>query len=53
MPGLRPVAVADRDPARADALAATFRLEAHDPDRLLADPRVQVVAIATTPATPA
>jgi predicted dehydrogenase len=49
VPGLRPVAVADRDQARADALAATFRLEACDPERLLADPRVQVVAIATTP----
>jgi predicted dehydrogenase len=49
VPGLRPVAVADRDPDRARALAATFRLEACDPGRLLADPRVQVVAIATTP----
>jgi predicted dehydrogenase len=49
VPGLRPVAVADRDPVRARALAATFRLEACDPGRLLADPRVQVVAIATTP----
>jgi predicted dehydrogenase len=49
VPGLRPVAVADRDPDRAGALAATFRLEACDPGRLLADPRVQVVAIATTP----
>jgi predicted dehydrogenase len=49
VPGLRPVAVADRDPDRAGALAATFRLEACDPARLLADPRVQVVAIATTP----
>ena len=49
MPGLRPVAVADRDPDRARALATTFRLEACDPGRLLADPRVQVVAIATTP----
>jgi predicted dehydrogenase len=49
VPGLRPVAVADRDPDRAAALAAGFRLEACDPERLLADPRVQVVAIATTP----
>jgi predicted dehydrogenase len=49
VPGLRPLAVADRDPARAGALAATFRLEACDPERLLGDPRVQVVAIATTP----
>jgi predicted dehydrogenase len=49
VPGLRPLAVADRDPARAGALGASFRLEACDPERLLADPRVQVVAIATTP----
>jgi predicted dehydrogenase len=49
VPGLRPVAVADRDRARADALAGTFRLEACEAERLLADPRVQVVAVATTP----
>jgi predicted dehydrogenase len=51
LPGLRPLAVADRDRARADALAATWSLEACDPERLLADPRVAVVAIATPPAT--
>jgi predicted dehydrogenase len=50
LPGLRPVAVADRDRARADALAAAHRLEACDPERLLADQRVSVVAIATPPA---
>ena len=44
------MAVADRDRGRADALAATHRLEACDPERLLADPRVAVVAIATPPA---
>ena len=44
------MAVADRDRARADALAATQRLDACDPERLLADPRVAVVAIATPPA---
>src|SRR4029453_2125784 len=49
VPGLRPLAVADRDPARAGALAATLRLEACDPEGLLAAPRVQVGAIAPTP----
>jgi predicted dehydrogenase len=49
LPGLRPVAVADRDRARADALAAAHRLEACDPERLLADPRVALVAVATPP----
>ena len=44
------MAVADRDRARADALAATHRLDACDPERLLADPRVAVVAVATPPA---
>jgi predicted dehydrogenase len=44
------VAVADRDPARAEALAAGYGVDACDPDRLLADPRVAVVAIATPPA---
>jgi predicted dehydrogenase len=50
LPGLRPVAVADRDPERAEALAATWRVAACEPDELLADPRVVVVAIATPPA---
>jgi predicted dehydrogenase len=50
LPGLRPVAVADRDRDRADALAAAHRLDACDPERLLADPRVAVVAVATPPA---
>jgi predicted dehydrogenase len=50
LPGLRPVAVADRDRARADALAAAHRVEACEPERLLADQRVSVVAIATPPA---
>jgi predicted dehydrogenase len=50
LPGLRPVAVADRDRARADAVAAVHRVEACDPERLLADQRVSVVAIATPPA---
>jgi len=50
LPGLRPLAVADRDRARADALAAPWGLEACDPERLLADPRVAVVAVATPPA---
>jgi predicted dehydrogenase len=50
LPGLRPVAVADRDQDRADALAAAHGLDACGPDRLLADPRVAVVAIATPPA---
>jgi predicted dehydrogenase len=47
---LRPVAVADRDRARADALAAPRGLDACDPQRLLADPRVALVAVATPPA---
>jgi predicted dehydrogenase len=51
VPGLRPVAVADRDPARADALAAAHGLEACATDRLLADGRVAVVALATPPAS--
>jgi predicted dehydrogenase len=50
LPGLRPLAVADRDRARADALAAVHRIEACDPERLLADQRVSVVAVATPPA---
>jgi predicted dehydrogenase len=44
------VAVADHDQDRADALAAAHGLDACGPDRLLADPRVAVVAIATPPA---
>jgi predicted dehydrogenase len=44
------VAVADRDPERAAALAATHRLDAVTPERLLADGRVGVVAVATPPA---
>jgi predicted dehydrogenase len=44
------VAVADRDPDRAAALAAAHRLDAVDPQRLLADDRVEMVAIATPPA---
>ena len=51
LPGLVPVAVADRDRARADALAAAHRLDACDPGRLLADPRVAVVAVATPPSS--
>jgi predicted dehydrogenase len=47
---VEPVAVADRDPGRAAALAAVHRVDAVDPDRLLADDRVGVVAIATPPA---
>jgi len=50
LPGLRPVAVADPDPARAGALAAAHRVAACEPDRLLEDPRVEVVAVATPPA---
>jgi predicted dehydrogenase len=50
LPGLRPLAVADRDQARADTLAAPWGLEACEPERLLADPRVAVVAVATPPA---
>jgi predicted dehydrogenase len=50
LPGLRPVAVADRDRDRADALAAAHRLDSCGPERLLADPRVAVVAVATPPA---
>jgi predicted dehydrogenase len=44
------VAVADRDPERAAALAATHRLDAVTGERLLADGRVEVVAVATPPA---
>jgi predicted dehydrogenase len=44
------VAVADPDRARAGALAAAHRVEACEPERLLADQRVSVVAIATPPA---
>jgi predicted dehydrogenase len=44
------VAVADRDRGRADALAAVHRVEPCEPERLLADQRVSVVAIATPPA---
>jgi predicted dehydrogenase len=51
LPGLAPVAVADRDRGRADALAAAHRLDACGPERLLADPRVAVVAVATPPAS--
>ena len=50
LPGLRPVAVADRDQDRADALAAAHGLDSCGPERLLADPRVAVVAVATPPA---
>ena len=50
LPGLRPVAVADRDRDRADALAAAHGLDSCGPERLLADPRVAVVAVATPPA---
>jgi predicted dehydrogenase len=50
LPGLRPLAVADHDLARAGALGAANGLEACDPERLLADPRVAVVAVATPPA---
>jgi predicted dehydrogenase len=44
------VAVADRDRARAQALATPFGLAACEPESLLTDPRVAVVAIATPPA---
>jgi predicted dehydrogenase len=44
------VAVADRDPDRAAALAAAHRLDAVDPRRLLDDDRVEMVAVATPPA---
>ncbi|HEX8132460.1 MAG TPA: Gfo/Idh/MocA family oxidoreductase [Actinomycetes bacterium] len=50
LPGLRPVAVADRDPERAAALAAAHRLDAVSPERLLHDDRVGMVAVATPPA---
>jgi predicted dehydrogenase len=50
LPGLAPVAVADRDPARAEALARAHRAAACEPDQLLQDPRVAVVAVATPPA---
>jgi predicted dehydrogenase len=51
LPGLVPVAVADRDRDAAEVLAGAHRLEACDPERLLADPRVAVVAVATPPAS--
>jgi predicted dehydrogenase len=44
------VAVADRDRDRAEALAAVHRVKPCEPERLLADQRVSVVAIATPPA---
>ena len=44
------MAVADRAPDRAEALAAAHRLDACGPERLLNDPRVELVAIATPPA---
>ena len=44
------MAVADRDRDRAGALAAVHRVEPCEPERLLADQRVSVVAIATPPA---
>jgi predicted dehydrogenase len=44
------VAVADADPARAAALATTYRLDTCAPEEVLADPRVAVVAVATPPA---
>ena len=44
------MAVADRERARADALAATAGLAACGPERLLHDEQVAVVAIATPPA---
>lgn len=50
LPGLRPVAVADRDRDRAETLAAAHGLDSCGPERLLADPRVAVVAVATPPA---
>ena len=50
LPGLKPVAVADRDPDRAGALAAASGLAVSPPDRLLVDQRVAVVAVATPPA---
>jgi predicted dehydrogenase len=50
LPGLLPVAVADRDRDRAGALAAAAGLAACEPEQLLADPRVAVVAVATPPA---
>jgi predicted dehydrogenase len=49
LPGLRPVAVADRDPARAEAMATAYRVAACEPGQLLEDPRVAVVAVATPP----
>jgi predicted dehydrogenase len=42
--------VADRDRDGAEALAAAHRLDSCGPERLLADPRVGVVAVATPPA---
>jgi len=44
------VAVADRDRDRAEALAAAHGLDACGTERLLADPLVAVVAVATPPA---
>ena len=44
------MAVADRDPERAAALAAAHRLDAVSPERLLHDDRVGMVAVATPPA---
>ncbi|MEU0039583.1 Gfo/Idh/MocA family oxidoreductase [Streptomyces sp. NPDC006333] len=52
LPGLRVTAVADADPARADALARRHRATpCPDPDALLRRPDVDIVAVATPPAT--
>ncbi|MFG2480373.1 Gfo/Idh/MocA family protein [Streptomyces fagopyri] len=52
LPGLRVTAVADPDPARADALAQRHRAVAYpDADALLRHPDVDIVAVATPPAT--
>jgi predicted dehydrogenase len=48
---VRPVAVADQDPALAQSLASELGLEACTPEQLLAHPEVAIVHVATPPWT--